>query len=447
MSTLKFTNPTHWARIEHHLAGANGERFAFAHTRTLSDGADGPVLEVLDITLIEDYDVEHDTTGWYLTNSALDQVHNQALIGGYGLAEFHNHPFGPPGFSRTDETALTPMANYTLDLLNGTPYVAAVWAEGAVHAEWWRHDPQGETERRPFRTVTVVGDQLHVLNAPPLGDERFTRQVPLLGPDAQAVIATMRVAVVGAGGTGSHVALNLAYLGFRDVLVLDDDIAETTNLNRLVTAEAADLGTPKNILARRRMRAIDPLIAVNCLPALTVVGEHPELADLDLIIGCLDNDGPRNRLNQIAVDNRTPYLDIATGVDDTATPIALGGRVIFVLPGGPCLTCLQELDSAEISRWAKPEAQQDLDRLHGYGTTTANPSVVYLNGLTVNAAFAELAAWIAGARPPARWLDIDLMGNATHPGIQIGPRRVKERDAGCISCALPWSASLSVSHS
>jgi hypothetical protein len=267
-----------------------------------------------------------------------------------------------------------------------------------------------------------------------VSDERFSRQLPLLGADAQAAIATMRISVVGAGGTGSQVAVYLAYLGFRHVLILDDDLVEASNLNRLITADHADIDSPKTIVARRRMRAIDPAIQVYAMPGLTVTGDHPELHDLDLIIGCVDNDGPRHRLNQIAIETRTPYIDIATGVDDSQEPIALGGRVVFIQPGGPCLTCLGELDSAEIARWAKPADQQALDRQHGYGTGTQNPSVIHLNGLAVNAALAEIVAWISGARPPAQWLDIDLLGNAARPGIQIGPREVPVRNTGCVDC-------------
>ena len=110
-------------------------------------------------------------------------------------------------------------------------------------------------------------------------------------------------------GTGSHISLALAYLGFRDFVILDDDLVDTTNLNRLVTADQADLQSPKTIVARRRMRAIDPRIKVRTLPGLTPAGVHPELNDVDLIIGCVDHDGPRHRLNQIAIDTRTPLLD------------------------------------------------------------------------------------------------------------------------------------------
>lgn len=436
MSTVKFTDPTHWARIENHLKEAAGERFAFAYTRTLSSGGAGPVLEVRDVALVADADVQHDDHGWYLIDRAIDAIHNHAVATGQGLAEFHNHRFAPPGFSRTDEDALTPMASYALELLGGAPYVAAVWAEGKVHAEWWRQNLDGIVQRAAFDTVTVLGDRLTILNTPNArADARLSRQLPLLGPAALATIAAMRVAVVGAGGTGSHIALDLAYLGFRNVRILDDDTVDITNLNRLITADAADVDSPKTLAAQRRMRAIDPNINVTRHPALSVAGQHPELDDVDLIIGCLDHDGPRQRLNQIAIDTRTPYLDIATGVDDSTSPPALGGRTILVLPDGPCLMCLDELDSAEIGRWAKPVDQQELDRRHGYGTGSPNPSVVYLNGLTANAGLAELAAWITGARPPAVYLDIDLVGNANSPGTRVAPRTVKGRNAGCVACS------------
>jgi hypothetical protein len=433
MSSLKFTQPTHWDRIHTHLAAAAGERFAFALTTVLSPtGTDGPILQVVDVMLIDDSDVDHDTTGWYIANQALDRVHNQAVRTGCGLVEFHNHRFGPPGFSHTDEAGLAPTVAYLLDLLPHMTYGAAVWADGALHAEWWR--PTGDIARGVFRTVTVLGEQLRVLNAAPIRDERFARQLPLLGAQVQGAIRRLRVAVVGAGGTGSHLTVNLAYLGFRDVVVLDDDTVEQTNLNRLVTAELADIGTPKNTVARRRMRGIDPNIKVQTMPALTPTGAHPELHDVDLIIGCVDDDGPRQRLNQIAIDSRTPYIDIATGVDARAQPAAIGGRVVLVIPGGPCLTCHHELDSAEIARWAKTTEQRALDREHGYGTGIANPSVVHLNGITVNAALAELIAWLSGARQPAQFLDIDLVGRPAHPGLQIGPRQARQPDVGCIDC-------------
>lgn len=444
MSTLKFTDPAHWDRIERHLSAGEGARFAFAYTRTISNGAAGPVLEVVKSVLIDDLDTSRGIDGWYIRDQALDHVHNYALVTGYGIVEFHNHHHGPAVFSAVDEDALAPTVVYSLELLDGTPYGAAVWADGALHAEWWRRNERGRVERGQFDTIPVYGDQLRVLNARPVTEDRLARQVPLLGSRAQAAIAALRVAVVGVGGTGSQLAQGLAYLGFSKVLLMDDDVVEISNLNRMVTAGYTDVGRSKAEVTRKRMRTVDPMGTVVASGGLTVSGEHPELDDVDLIIGCVDNDGPRNRLNQIAVLTRTPYLDIATGVDDSVEPFALGGRVVLTAPHGPCLTCLGELDAAEIARWAKPAAQRDLDRLHGYGSGTANPSVVYLNGLTVNAALTELAAWLSGVRRPAQWLDIDALGDPSRPGTQVDPREVVGPDPGCITCAggNRWRATL-----
>lgn len=434
MSSIRFTDPDHWCAIERHLAAARGERFAFGFTDLISDGASEPTIEVVGIALIDDRDVEREANGWCVSDSALDGVHNQAAAAGHGLIEFHNHGLGPPGFSRTDEAALERMVPYMIEFL-GRPYAAAVWAQGTVHAEWWRAGADGNVERSEFTTVLVLGDHLRVLNARAVDDGRFARQLPLLGPSGQAAITSLRVALVGAGGTGSHAALQLAYMGFRDVVILDGDSVEETNLNRLVTADRADLGLPKNVVAKRRLQAIDQRCRVETHGDLTPSGTHPELLDVDLIIGCVDHDGARQRLNEIATATRTPYIDIATGVDASVDPPAVGGRVILVRPGRPCLTCLNELDSAEVGRWAKPAEQRALDRLHGYGTDTPNPSVVYLNGLAVSAALAEIAAWIAGSRPPADWLDIDLIGDRGRPGTHVGPLEVGEPLHNCVDCA------------
>ena len=434
MSSLRFTNPDQWDAIERHLSAAVGERFAFALTETLHHGPRGPLVEVVEVLLVDDSDVVRDMDGWAISEVALDTIHNRARAARRGLVEFHNHGLGPPRFSTTDERALAPMVGYMIELL-GVPYGAAVWAEGVVHAEWWRPGARGETERGAFSTILVLGERLRVLNAHPVSDPRLVRQLPLLGAAGQAAIASLRVAVVGAGGTGSHVALQLLYMGFRHVLVLDDDLVEESNLNRLVTADKADLGLPKNSVAKRRMQGVDPECRVQALPGLTPDGDHEELDDVDLIFGCVDHDGPRQRLNRIALSTRTPYIDVATGVDSQHEPVAVGGRVILARPGRPCLSCLRELDSAEVGRWAKPPEQQVVDRLHGYGTTVPNPSVVYLNGLAVSAALAEVAAWISGTRPPADCLQIDLVGEPGKPGVFVGPLALGMPDPLCVDCA------------
>ncbi len=440
MSSVKFTDPSHWSALEAHMTGGRGEQFAFAHTRSIRLSPE-PVVEVVDIELIDGRDVNFDDSGWHLADDALDRVHNAAIIGGYGLIEFHNHQLGPPAFSRTDEAGLGPMAAYVTSLMPDRPYGAGVYAGGRVHVEHWIRRSQ-DVFREGFRSVSIIGDQLRLVNGTPLiTSERLSRQENVLGPSGAQTLAGLRIAVVGAGGTGSYAALTLAYLGIRDMLVFDDDLVETSNLNRLIAAGHADLGAPKNLVTRRRIREIDPALHVVAMGGIEPHGDHPELDDVDLIIGCVDHDGPRDMLNQVAVETATPYIDIATGILTEPAPMCIGGRVAFVSPGGPCLHCLGELDAGEISRWSKSPTQQALDRQHGYGTQAANPAIVHLNGLVVNAAIAELVAWIAGHRPPAQFLDIDLSGGLARsdatPGTRVTPRQPSSASANCFSCQRP----------
>ena len=444
MSALRFVDQRHWAAIESHLCEGPGERFAFALTRCILSGPN-PILEVVGIELIAEHDTTCDRSGWTVNDHVLDRIHNKAIVSGCGLVEFHSHQHGPPGFSPTDEAGLGPMARYVSAMLPDHPYAAGVYAQGRVHVEHWTPEPDG-LRRDRFRSVTVIGDQLRVLNPPQsTAAGRLIRQSDVLGPHGMGTLAGLRAAIVGAGGTGSQTALTLAYLGLEDLAVLDDDLVEESNLNRLITAGAADIGAPKALTARRRLREIDSALRVHAGDAVTPHGDHRELADVDIIFGCVDNDGPRDLLNQIAVDFAIPYIDIATAIFTETEPPTIGGRVIFVTPGGPCLHCLHELDPTEVANWAKPPAQREADRRHGYGTAEPNPAVVHLNGLAANAAVAEFAAWIAGIRAPAQLIDIDLDGSLNSagaaPGVRVTPRVLTKASPSCIACGRRTSGS------
>jgi hypothetical protein len=437
MSRLIFTDPRYWEALERHLKDASGERFAFAHARQINRPTNGTSLEVIDVELIDDDDVHADSSGWSLLDSALDRVHNNAVRGGYGLVEFHNHHRGPAGFSRTDEAGLTPTAAYATQLMAGRPYGAGVYAEGALHVDFWiRNDT--ELVRETFESVVVHGTHLRVVTERFHPSDRLIRQSSLLGPHGRRTLSNIRIALVGVGGTGAHAAIALAYLGIKRVVLVESDLVELSNLNRLVIADLRDIGQPKLEVAKRRMLAIDPTMEITTLPALAIDATPPELHDVDLIIGCVDHDGPRHRLNELAVQQSIPYIDIATGISSANGHVTVGGRVIVVVPGGPCLHCLEELDHAEIGRWSKDPAQQALDRQHGYGDSGMNASVVHLNGLAVHAAMSEFTAWISGNREPAQFLDIDLSGflasRAGAPGVRVGPRQPVERVRDCFAC-------------
>ncbi|QJW85939.1 hypothetical protein HK414_26420 [Ramlibacter terrae] len=101
---------------------------------------------------------------------------------------------------------------------------------------WW-----SKTERGRLKHCTVVGSRIRRLYSSPSRAPRAAylpsvdRRVRFLGEAGQAQLAGARVAVVGLGGVGSMVVQDLARMGVGDLLLIDTDRFEETNLSRVVT--------------------------------------------------------------------------------------------------------------------------------------------------------------------------------------------------------------------
>ena len=205
-----------------------------------------------------------------------------------------------------------------------------------------------------------------------------------------------------------------------------------------MTAIRTDLGNTKVSVAHRSISGINPDAAVEWHVALLEDGEaQAALETVDVLLGCVDHDGARLLLNRLAIRQRIPYIDIGTGIhvtDDGVT--AAGARVAFVLPDGPCLSCTDELDLAEVADYFTPADQRQLNQEHGYvdGLDVPAPSVLTLNGLAAHTALTELGMWIAGHRPPTPRIDIDIVGTGDRPGIFVAPRRGVVRRDSCVEC-------------
>src|SRR5207245_5284057 len=126
-----------------------------------------------------------------------------------------------------------------------------------------------------------------------------------------------------------------------------------------------------------------------------------------------------------------PYADWAVGIDAKDGQVQeAGGRVALVLPGGPCLWCMGEIDPEEASYFLVPEAERAERRRRGYvkGMDVPAPSVVSLNAAIAAAAVNELAVWVSGAREVSPFVEVDLLGKGRKVASQwMTPRQV-ERD-------------------
>jgi molybdopterin-synthase adenylyltransferase len=243
-----------------------------------------------------------------------------------------------------------------------------------------------------------------------MSEKRFARQVLMFGEEGQKKVEAQTVGVVGGGGLGLQVIQALAYTGVKKKLLgIDDDHADETNLNRLAGAGAKDVGRPKMDIARDHVNLIDPNINFVGIPKNLRSREAIEaLIGCSVIFGCVDHDGPRLVLTELAAAYEIPLIDVATEIfpEKEGQPFHFGGRVIVARPGDYCLICADQLDLERAKEDLETPEVRALRRKHNYGigSDASTPSVFALNGILSNLAVMEFIAMVTGIREPVRHL-------------------------------------------
>jgi len=355
----------------------------------------------------------------------LDMV-NLARSAGTGIALLHTHPGTDPleGFSSVDDAGEAPLSTYIRSRLPGQCHVAGVVTASHVHIrDLGPGNPMGGES--VGATITRYGAPHDASDA----DARYDRQVRAFGGAGQAQLRAMHVAVVGAGGTGSFVAQELARLGVGRLLLVDHDCVEASNLNRLLGAAPADVGRAKVEVARREAMAANPNIEVEAVVGDVV--DHAiamKLQAVDFIFGCTDSMASRAVINQIAYQFLIPAIDMGVAIHVRDGHIAsVTGRVQMLAPGLGCLVCGDGIDGQQV-RWEMMNAAQRRADPYFVDASIPQPAVMPLNGVVSSAAVAMFLSAVTGYPGDARLLHYDGMRGSIRPQI-LSPR------PHCIVCS------------
>src|ERR1700749_1045528 len=94
---------------------------------------------------------------------------------------------------------------------------------------------------------------------------RYSRQLllPEIGREGQERLARARVLVIGAGGLGCPVLQYLAAAGVGTIGIADGDSVDISNLQRQVLYTIADIDQPKAVVAKRKLKALNPHINID----------------------------------------------------------------------------------------------------------------------------------------------------------------------------------------
>ena len=121
----------------------------------------------------------------------------------------------------------------------------------------------------------------------------------LLGEEKMRRLAEARVLVVGVGGVGAYAAEMLCRAGVGELILVDADTVQPTNINRQLPATHASLGRPKVEVLAERFRDINPDIRLRILPVFLKDEAIPALLDEekpDFVVDAIDTLAPKCHL-------------------------------------------------------------------------------------------------------------------------------------------------------
>lgn len=170
----------------------------------------------------------------------------------------------------------------------------------------------------------------------PREERRYARQMrlPEIGRAGQQRLAAASVLVVGAGGLGSPLALQLAAAGVGRIGLVDADRVDESNLHRQLLYGSADVGRLKVEAAADRLRDLNPHLEIVPVAARFAPGNALALVGgFDLIADGTDNFPTRYLVNDACVLAGRPNV--------FASVQRFEGQVaVFDAARGPCYRCL-----------------------------------------------------------------------------------------------------------
>ncbi|MCX9147014.1 HesA/MoeB/ThiF family protein [Erythrobacter sp. WG] len=146
--------------------------------------------------------------------------------------------------------------------------------------------------------------------------DRFARHIvlPEVGGAGQVRLAESRVAVIGLGGIGSPALQYLAASGIGHFALVDDDVVETSNLQRQTIFTTRDVGYGKAVSARRWLANFDDTLTVDVSDArITPDNAASLIAGADLVLDGTDNFATRLAVSDACVAAGIPLLSAAVG--------------------------------------------------------------------------------------------------------------------------------------
>ena len=183
---------------------------------------------------------------------------------------------------------------------------------------------------------------------------RYSRHIllPQMDIEGQQALLDAHVLVVGAGGLGCPVIQYLAAAGVGagegELILVDDDVVELSNLQRQTAHGTDDIGKAKVESAKDDVLRLNPdcnVTAVQQRADYDWLNQVLAGGSVNVVVDCTDNATIRYLLNRVCLANKIPWVSGAA--------VGLNGQITVFDPrqdNSPCYRCLySNLDDQQLS--------------------------------------------------------------------------------------------------
>ena len=415
-----------------------------------SDNEHGLLLTVAEVLEPGPGDLNGDVENVQFLEPYLLRAALSANDDGLGMGVLHSHPedYGVRP-SRIDDQMDTYLRGYFGDFAPGRPYASLIWSVGkdglprASGRAW--HNGQWY----PIET-TVVGSALRrhfvpdrLRPVPEMVKKRLERFIGAMGEEAALRLWNSTVAVLGTGGTGSASAHSLARSCVGRIVLIDSDLIEISNSERVHGCELRHLEMarkPSKVeIVRDLILRINPEIEVIIIQGNGLQdGAYEELLHADIILGTTDTNHGRAALGELAYRYLCTALQVNVVLESQRD--ALTGQIVQFTryrPGNPCPYCRDQVDTTKLSQELMSETER-LDRQARAASAIARgergdpywrdePVIPTVGSLTTNAGemVANYAIGLLSGRyrPPNEFLEYNLLApNLGVASLDLEPR-------------------------
>lgn len=291
----------------------------------------------------------------------------------------HTHPGSSPLPSGRDLIVDAQLSDL-FRLRSGSPWYGALIVGRFGNGLTFTGHIESEDSRVEIDRVWTTGDRWALvpnwLHDPTPPSEMFDRSIRAFGGAIQSMLAQLRVAVVGCGGTGSSVIEQLVRLGVRHYYLFDPKKLRETNVSRVYGSHPGDDREPKVHVMAEHIRRVAPDAEVVAVQSpITRQDTARQLLDADVIFGCSDDNAGRLVLSRIATYFMTPVIDCGVKLisSEDGTLEGIYGRVTMLGPGAACLVCRDRIDMQRAAAEVLPP--DEYSRLAAEGYAPALPGV------------------------------------------------------------------------